>query len=442
MNQNDVILDSLGEGVFTVDKNFKITFFNKAAEKISGYKRDEVIGKFCKHIFKSDLCFHNCPIAIVLQSQKNLYDFESKLHTSSGKIKTIKLNAAILKDENDSSEAVGGVLSFREISDFETIKAGVVDDTHFFGIVGRSKQMKKIFNLIEEISNSNAPVFISGESGTGKELVANAIQKTSKRSEFPYIKVNCSVFPDNLLASELFGHVKGAFTDAHCDRPGRFEIANNGTLFLDEIAETSLQTQIQLLRVIQQGTFERIGESVTRTVDVRIIGATNININSALSSGKFREDLYYRLNVIPIEIPPLRERKEDIIPLVYNFLKRFSVQYKKEIIDVEERVLDCFNEYEWPGNVRELENVIEYAFVRTNKHNFIEVEQLPENVKCRNKRLLFGTLNLSDNPKLSEKTQLIELLSKHKWNKSKVSEELGIGRTTLWRRLKKYGLVD
>ncbi|MDX1702205.1 MAG: sigma 54-interacting transcriptional regulator, partial [Melioribacteraceae bacterium] len=345
--KNEDILDSLGEGVFTVDKSFRINFFNKAAERITGHKKNEVIGEFCKNVFKSKVCFSGCPIALVLDSKKNIYDFESKIKTANDHFIPIKLNAAVL--HNDEEKPIGGVISFREISDIERIKNDLTKDSQFCGIIGKSKPMKEIFELINEISDSDAPVFIQGESGTGKEMIANAIQQTSSRKDKVFIKINCSVFPPHLLASELFGHVKGAFTDAVKDRPGRFEIADEGTIFLDEVAEMPPQMQLQLLRVLQEGTFERVGESITRRVDVRVIAATNINIEEALKSGKFREDLYYRLNVIPIEVPPLKDRLVDLIPLVKYFLSKFSLLYKKEITDIDDDALELITNFEWRG---------------------------------------------------------------------------------------------
>lgn len=438
-NLKDHILDSIAEGVFTVDKNFKINFFNKAAERITGQNRNDVIGKFCKHVFQSEFCFSECPISVVLQTRKNIYDFESSIKNCVGEDKPIKLNAAVLY--NEENEPTGGIISFRDISIFEEIGINLQKQTQFQSMIGHSKSMQNIFNLIGEISDSDAPVFIHGESGTGKELVANAIQRTSNRGDFPYIKFNCSVFPSNLLASELFGHVKGAFTDAIKDRAGRFELADKGTIFLDEVAEMPLQTQIQLLRVLQEGTFERIGESITRHSDVRIIAATNINIKDALRKGIFREDLFYRLNVIPIEVPPLRNRVEDIVPLAKHFVNKFSLIYKKEIFDIEENALDLLMDYYWPGNIRELENAIEYAFVRTPKKNKIDVSKLPASLldnKSASKKN-FPTTILSSN---KEKTEMIVLLQKHRWNKTKAAKELGIGRTTLWRRMKELKIVE
>ncbi|MFZ5946698.1 MAG: sigma-54 interaction domain-containing protein [Stygiobacter sp.] len=434
-NLKDRILDSIAEGVFTVDKDFKINFFNKAAEKITGHKREDVLGKFCKYIFKSPICLSDCPIALVLRNQKKLFDYESKIFDNNGKEIPIKLNSAILYDENNF--ATGGIVTFRDMSQYQLIQNQIDTPQNFHGIIGHSKAMQEIFKLISEIATSDAPVFIHGESGTGKELVANAIQKLSNRKDKPFIKINCSVFPPNLLASELFGHVKGAFTDAIKDRPGRFELADKGTIFLDEVAEMPLQMQIQLLRVLQEGTFERIGESLTRTTDVRIIAATNINIQTALQNGKFREDLFYRLNVIPIEIPPLRERKEDIPLLINHFINKYSRIYKKEIKYIDPEALNVLIDYDWKGNVRELENVIEFALVRTNSNEQIQVNKLPSNLIEKN-----NNPNIQPFSNSKERTEMLMLLEKYQWNRSKVSEVLGIGRTTLWRKLKKLNLIN
>jgi len=429
-SSRDEILDSIGEGLLTVDKNFKINFFNRAAEEITGYKREEVLNQFCKYVFKCELCETKCPIGLILESGNPLYDFRSNIEIKDGSRKPIKLNAAILKNESD--QPIGGVISFRDLSEIESIKKDVGSAGNYFGIIGHGKAMQDIFSLVQEIADSDAPALIQGESGTGKEMIANAIQVTSKRKEKPFVKVNCAVFPETLLASELFGHVKGAFTDAVKDRPGRFEIANEGTIFLDEIAEMPLQTQVQLLRVLQEGTFERIGESIPRVVDVRVIAATNLKINDALKNGKLREDLYYRLNVIPIVIPPLRERPEDIPHLVNSFIKEYSKIYNKVINDIDDRALEILMNYYWPGNVRELENVIEYMVVRA-KNEAIQLENLPSSIKSA-----FETRKPAEEFKRESPSELLQLLEKHRWNKTKVAEELGIGRTTLWRMLKNH----
>ena len=426
----DDILDSIGEGLLTVDKNFKVNFFNRAAEQITGYNRDEVLGQFCKYVFKCEMCETKCPIGIILETGNSLYDFRSSIEIKDGSRKPVKLNAAILK--NEDKDPVGGVISFRDLSELEALKKDLSSTSSFYGIIGHGKAMQEIFKLIQEISNSDTTVLIQGESGTGKEMIANAIQATSRRKAEAFVKVNCSVFPENLLANELFGHIKGSFTDAVKDRPGRFEIANKGTIFLDEIAEMPLQTQVQLLRVLQEGTFERVGESITRKTDVRVIAATNLNVNEAIKKGKLREDLFYRLNVIPILIPPLRERVEDIPYLANHFISDYAQLYKKEIKDISDEALQLSINYSWPGNVRELENLIEYAVVRA-KTNTIEIENFPINISINNETKKKSVKEFKrENP-----SKLVQLLEKHKWNKTKVAEELGIGRTTLWRRLKK-----
>jgi len=428
------ILDSLSEGIYTVNKDFRIISFNRAAERITGYSREEVLGKFCKNILSSERCLRDCPIARVLESGDNLQDVENTLVTRNGKEVPIVMNSAVFK--NSKSIPIGGVVSFRDMSYLENIQSSLIKQSQFHGIIGQSKSMREIYTLIREIADTNSSVLILGESGTGKELVANAIQAESSRANKPFIKVNCSVFPPQLLSSELFGHVRGAFTDARSNRIGRFEIADGGTIFLDEIAEMPLQMQLQLLRVLQEGTFERVGESVTRKVDVRVIAATNINIETSIAEGKFREDLYYRLNVIPVSVPPLRERREDISYLVRHFINKFCLTSQKKITDVDDEALECLITYHWPGNIRELENAIEYAFARSTS-NLIHQSKLPPNLKKKR------TLTSENHPLVNSDTQkndLLRLLEEYHWNKSVVAKKMGIGRTTLWRKMKAMGL--
>lgn len=434
------ILDSLGEGVFTVDKDFRINFFNKAAERITGFKREDVIGKFCKQVFRSKLCVEKCPISQVLQRGENNFDVASIIRHKNGERIRIRLNAAVLRNRQNQ-EPVGGVISLIDLSQYHIFNSKAKKEDCFYGIVGVSKAMREIFTLIEEIADSDASVLIQGESGTGKELVANAIQATSNRKSKSYIKINCSVFPSQLLASELFGHVKGAFTGAIKNRVGRFELANNGTIFLDEVAEMPSEMQIQLLRVLQEGTFERVGESITRKVDVRVIGASNKNLETAIKQGEFREDLYYRLNVIPIEIPPLRERMEDVPYLIEYFLKRNSTLGKKTVCGIENNALEILLNYPWPGNVRQLENVLEYAITRTKKQK-IDASVLPpfirEYVQGSNAISVKISSAANHSP---EKESLAKLLETYQWNRSRVAKELGIGRTTLWRKMKALNLI-
>lgn len=430
----DIILNSLTECVFTVDKNFKINFFNAAAEKVTGLNRKDVLGKFCKQVLKSELCYLNCPIASILENGKSIFDLDTQIQRSDGKILQIRMNAAVLK--NAANEPTGGIISFRDMSAYKELRKYLEHNTQFYGIVGTSKPMQEIYSLITEVSNSDATIMIVGETGTGKELIANAVYLTSKRKNNKFVKVNCAVLPPQLLASELFGHSKGAFTDAVKDRIGRFEYADGGTIFLDEIAEIPIQMQLQLLRIIQEGSFERLGESQTRKVDVRIIAATNVNIKQAIENGTFREDLYYRLNVIPIEVPPLRNRREDIPHLVNHFIKKFALLYSKEFTQIDDKGMDLLYKYEWRGNVRELENAIEYAVIRCKSSDTLCACSLP--VYLRNDLNCINKKNHTSDPTQSEIIRLLEL---HQWNRSKVAKELNINRSTLWRKLKSLGIT-
>jgi len=437
-NLTEVILDSLGEGLFTVDKDFRINSINRAAEEILGLHKSQVIGDFCKNIFQTKRCYEDCPIGWVLERGENVYDIESELCHSSGKRVPVKINATVLKDQQQ--QPIGGVVSFRDMSYLEKIQKSLQTISNFHGVIGHHKSMIEIFNLIDEVADSDSSVLVLGESGTGKEMIANAIQKISKRSNKPYIKINCAVFPPQILASELFGHVKGAFTDAFRDRVGRFEIADNGTIFLDEIAEMPLQMQVQLLRVLQEGTFERVGESITRKVNVRIITATNKDILKEMQEGRFREDLFYRLNVIPITVPPLRQRRNDIPHLVRHFIKKYALLSGKNVSEIDDEAMDILLSYNWPGNVRELENAIEYAFART-KESIIHASKLPPNIRIK---FSYSENNYSDSadtePKMDDYLKVKLALEKHKWNRSDAAAELRMGRTTLWRKMKQLGL--
>ncbi|MBI2429221.1 MAG: sigma 54-interacting transcriptional regulator [Ignavibacteriales bacterium] len=425
------ILDSLPEGVYVVDKEFHIVYVNAAASSITGISRNEVVGKICRTFCRSERCELGCPITEVLRSGKNILGLESTLQSSDGTILPITLNASLLK--NERGQPIGGIISFREKSgtDFGEY---LNHHPHFYGIVGKSEPMKKIYKTIEQIAVSDATVLITGETGTGKELVADAIHKTSRRREQPFVKVNCAALPDALLGSELFGHMKGAFTDAVKDRIGRFEIANGGTLFLDEIGEMSLHMQTQLLRVLQEGTFERVGESVTRKTDVRILAATNKDLKTEIAKNRFREDLYYRLNVIPLAVPPLRERKEDIPLLAEHFLRKYERRYAKQIKQVSPQALDILVHYNWTGNIRELENAIEYAFVRSKRTDTLCECCLPP--QLLNNQQCDGYKSIKEIEADHKTETILSLLRQHNWNKTKVARLLGVNRSTIHRKLK------
>jgi PAS domain S-box-containing protein len=425
---HQIIFDSLHEGLYSVDKNFKIIGFNKAAERITGYKREEVLGKFCKNILKADRCKIGCPIAYSLEMNENVTNYSMVITDKNDNGIPIKVNAAIFRDEK--GEEVGGVVLFRSMQDMEVIRRESMRKREYQGIIGGNKKMQEIYTLIEEISESDASVMIQGGSGTGKELIANAIQQTSQRRDKPYLRVNCSVFPHNLLASELFGHVKGAYTDAHKDRVGRFEMAHGGTIFLDEIAEADPRIQIQLLRVLQEGTFERVGESVTR----------NLDIQKAIADGKFRDDLYYRLNVIPIHLPPLAERRDDLPLLIDHFLKKYSLLTGRKVSDIDDEAMEILMNHSWPGNIRELENVVEYAIART-KDSVITAVKLPPFLRHREAALISTRPESERGRNETEVERIKNALDEARWNRTETARILGIGRATLWRKMKLYGLI-
>ena len=426
------ILDSLPEGVYVIDKEFKIRFVNKAGYELTKKTPSDILGNVCTSLCKSERCELGCPITEVLNTGKNVIDLDSTIGDVDGNLIPVTINAALLI--NDDKNPIGGIISFKKNKKFN-VEDYLKGNNQFYGIIGNSKPMRDIYNLIKEISTSFATVLITGETGVGKELIANAIYNTSQRSKAPFVKINCAVLPDNLLASELFGHVKGAFTDARQDRIGRFEYADGGTIFLDEIAELPIDMQAQLLRVIQDGTFERLGETITRRTDVRIIAATNKNLKEEIKNNKFREDLFYRLNVVPINIPPLSERSDDLILLIDFFIKRFSEKYNKNILRIDDESLQILSQYDWPGNIRELENCIEYAFIRSKRDDYICSCSLPPHLrsdkKC-NEKLTIKEIEMD------EKTStLLALLRQNHWNKSKVAEIIGVNRSTIHRRLKK-----
>lgn len=426
------LLDVIGEGVFAIDKNFRITFFNRAAEEMTGYKRGEVLGKLCKTVCDPARCLAACPIAHALQLGKRITGHDCTLLHRGGRVLNVKLNAAILYDAG--GEPDGGVISFRDLSEFEDLKTRLAEKTCFYGLAAHNKNMLDIFHLVEEIADSDAPVLIQGEPGTGKEKIANAIRSLSSRKNAPYIRMNCAIFSPQLLAAELFGHVKGAFSGAVKDRQGRLELANGGTIFLDEVTKIPLEIQLSLLHFLQEGRFERLGESLARTANVRIIAATDKNLQRALANGEFRADLYYRLNVIPIEIPPLRARLDDIPVLVHHFGEKFAMLHKRPPVQISDEAMDLLLRYTWPGNVRELENAMEYAFARTPAGEPVSPEKLLPKI-----RQAAPATSGAPFPGQQE-IEILQLLNKHQWNKTKVAKELGLGRTTLWRKMKALGL--
>lgn len=351
----DSIFNTLNEAVFVYDQNMEIKYFNTAAEKITGHAPKDVLGKKCTTLFDKSLCLNNCELCMTVRdSKKEKVQFNSHFIHKDGSRRIGSFQTGLLSRGDDGATEV--LVSLTDITEVTQLKKERQETHSFRHMVSRSPEMKEVFGTIQNVALYDSTVFIEGESGTGKELVASAIHYESPRASGNFIKVNCSAFSDSLLESELFGHVKGAFTGAQHERIGRFEEADGGTLFLDEVGDLTPHIQVKLLRVLQEKEIERVGENRTRKVDIRILAATHKDLKREVAEGRFREDLYYRLNVFPIHLPPLRKRKEDIPPLAEWFFTRWTGKHPKILKGLSDAVLGKLMDHSWPGNVRELEN--------------------------------------------------------------------------------------
>jgi len=435
----DVILDSIADGVFTIDTEKNITSFNKAAEKITGISREHAIGQKCFDIFQASICQTSCALEKTLKTGKEIIDLPINVLNSEGKTIPVSISTAVLKGKK--GKIIGGVETFRDLSSLEELKKEISKRYTFEDIISKNHEIQKIFEVLPDIAESDSTVLIQGPSGSGKELFARAIHNLSHRKDRPYVVVNCGALPDTLLESELFGYIKGAFTDAKKDKPGRFTLAEGGTLFLDEVAELSTALQVKLLRVLQQKEYEPLGATRSLKANVRIIAATNQDLSQLLSRGMFREDLYYRLNVVKIELPPLSQRREDIPLLVDHFVHQFNLKKAKKVIGLSDQVLSMLMQYEFPGNVRELENLIEHAFVLCHSSK-IEVDHLPKEFINTFKRGEMSAPKSKERLKEAEAYIIIDILKKHGGNRSKAAEELGIDKSTLWRKIKKFNIKN
>ena len=426
-----VIFDSIGEGVFTVDQSCRITSFNKAAERISGFARMDAVGQYCFDVFRSDICQKRCALRNTLANGKPIQDTRVTIINRDGQRVPISVSTTLLRDRQ--GEIMGGVEFFRDLSAIENLRNQLDRAKQFGKLISCNMQMQKIFSMLPQIAESECSVLIQGPSGSGKELIAEAIHKFSPRKDSSYIKINCAALPETLLESELFGYAKGAFTDAKRDKPGLFLLAQGGTLLLDEIAEMPLALQSKLLRVLNNGEFQPLGSTRTLRTDARILSSTNADLEEQIRQRRFREDLFYRINVINVQIPPLRERLEDLPMLIEHFIKRLQDRRGKAILGVSDEVLRMLRTYDFPGNVRELENAIEHAFVLCNGDR-IGKDHLPE-------RIVKAIAIANERPvATSEQAILREVLERHAWNRTAVARELGINRSTLWRKMRKHGL--
>jgi two-component system, NtrC family, response regulator HydG len=447
----ETVLQTIAEGIFIVDMSGVIRFCNKGLEKMSGLAADRIIGKQCRDIM---MCACGSMRDCGLLALKEINGLECMLKRTDGTNVPVLKNGRVLAD--GQGNVMGGVETLTDISALkqaqrktEALEEMVSRDSgRFHLLVGKSRPMQDVFDLIDLSAASNATVLITGETGTGKELAARTIHERSGRSTGPLVKVNCSALPESLLESELFGHAKGAFTGAIKDKIGRFEMADNGTLFLDEIGDVSPYIQVKLLRFLQEREFERVGESMTRKADVRIIAATNHDLRMLVKEGVFREDLFYRLKVFPLHLPPLRERKDDIGLLINHFIEKFNRQTGKSITGLNSEAALTMMDYCWPGNIRELENAIEHAFV-TCKEKEIGIFDLP--LEIRHVELRASTClpaggqeakaaSAPGKKLLLTKETLAAELEKHGRNRNNTATSLGIDRTTLWRHMKRWGM--
>ena len=437
---DDIILDSIADGVFTVDENWEITSFNRAAEAITGIPKAEAIGRRCCEVFRATICETECAIRRAMESGQPQQLQSVYIVNSEGERVPISVSAAVLRDR--AGQVIGAVETFRDMSLVEELRKELTARHSFADIVSKNHQMLRIFDILPEIADSTSTVLIEGESGTGKELVARAIHNLGPRRDEAMVAVNCAALPDTLLESELFGYVAGAFTDAKKDKPGRFALAQGGTIFLDEIGDVSTAVQVRLLRVLQERTYEPLGATAPRDADVRVIAASNKDLASLVAQGAFRQDLFYRINVVKITLPPLRERKEDIPLLVGHFVARFNRIQNKDVAGVSEPVLARLMAHDFPGNVRELENLIERAFVLC-RGGAIELGHLPEDFG-RGRPETPTEQPLPHDPKaaLAElEAQAIEAaLRRNHGNRQGAADELGMHKTTLWRKIKTLGV--
>jgi PAS domain S-box-containing protein len=430
----DTILNCIAEGVFTVDREKKITFFNKAAERITGFSAKDAVGQYCRDIFRTACCSTCCTMDEVERENRTVANRQVKILDRNGNSVLVSISAALLRDNN--GVIIGGVETFRDMTAETALRRQIEKNYTFQDIISRDPVMHEIFAILPDIAESSVSVLIEGDSGTGKELLARAIHNIGTRKNNPFIAVNCASLPDTLLESELFGYKKGAFTDARRDKAGRFEMAGEGTLFLDEIGDISPALQVRLLRVLQEKTYEPLGATVPSISKARILAATNKKLLSKVHDGSFREDLYYRLNVLKLELPPLAERMSDVPLLVENFRNKLNAETGKNIEAVDDDVMDLLMQYNFPGNIRELENIMQHAFVLC-RDSVIQYRHLPADLRAG-----FGNhdekkaVSLADR----EKKAILEALSMCDNNRTAAAGMLGINPSTLYRKMKRYGM--
>ena len=432
----EVMLECVTEGVFTVDQERRITCFNRAAEEITGIPRSEATGKYCFDVLRASRCENDCALLKTIRTGRTTLCQECHIINARGEHVPVSISTAVLRDR--AGTVIGGIETFRDLSEIERLRKELTRTFTFDDIIARSKAMRDVLEMIPSIAQSPTTVLIGGESGTGKELVARAIHNLSSRRQKPFVAVNCGALPDNLLESELFGYKAGAFTDAREDKPGRFASAEGGTLFLDEVGDISPAMQAKLLRVLQERVYEPLGSVSSVQADVRILAATNRDLEQLVRDGSFRQDFYYRINVMRIKLPPLRARREDIPLLVEHFITKFNAIHGKGITGISQHAALFLMQHGYPGNIRELENALEYAFVLC-PGGLINAHHLPS-------ELNHGATAETADPmrdlalKDLEIMHITETLRRHGGNRDAAAEALGIHRATLFRKIKSLGI--
>lgn len=428
------ILDSITDGVYAVDHDWRITYFNQAAEKIIGISRQDAIGKSCFEVFRSNVCEDNCIVRQTLASEKPLSNQPIYIIRANQKRIPIGATTNILKDMR--GKVYGGVVAFKDLTDLSQLKKELLKNYSFEDIVSKNSKMHRIFSILPQVAESHSTILIEGASGTGKELIAKAIHNNSLNKKGPFVAINCGALPDSLVESELFGYCAGAFTDAKRDKPGRFALAMDGTLLLDEIGDISPAMQVRLLRVLESRVYEPLGSTQSARTNARIIVATNQPLDRLVNQGKFREDLYYRINVVKFSLPNLADRKEDIPLLVEHFVETFNQLTGKSIVGISQRALAILMLHDWPGNIRELENAIEHAFVIC-QGDIIDAACLPDHILPPSvANLIPEGLTLKE----IEKRAIKNALERNQWKKIATAQQLGINRNSLRRKMIRLGI--
>ena len=436
----NLVLDNLKLGIIVHTPDRTITAFNKEAQKITGYLKEDVIGKDCHIVFQTPFCGQKCSFCENAPGfTSGTKEYPVNIINKDGFDRQLEMTISAIRDKNNNFKGV--IASFKDVTETFNLSLKAENLSNFSGIIGKEKSMQEIFRQIRDVALYSYPVNVTGDTGTGKERVANAIHDISSYGNGAFVPVNCGAIPEGIVESELFGHVKGAFSGAVKERKGRFELADKGTLFLDEVAELPLKTQVKLLRFLEEGSFEKVGGEKKISVDVRIISATNKNLKDEVNRGKFREDLYYRLNVIPIHLPPLRHRKNDIPLLAAHFLKEAEQDSPNAVPQLASESLDLMFDYHWPGNVRELKNVIQFAIVRSRGEKILPSD-LPVEI-THGKDLTHPAVDRGDTKKTTPAKDKLNIesakaaIKKTGGNKSKAARVLGVGRATLYRFLAK-----